>query len=348
MRLNRWFIHMTTMLAMAAGAAAQSNSARVAVINGQNITQEELNKAAAADLKGLETKRLQNDAGIARDKAEILQKALEGIVAGKLIELEAAKNKITAQQLLDAEVNSNVETPSSEEVDAFYEAYKDRIPVPKAEALPQVRQYMMEQSRNRNRNMLIDRLKKQYGFKSFLEPLRAEIVAAGFPSKGPASAPVTIVEFSDFECPFCGGLFPTLKQIEKTYSDQVRLVYRQFPLTNIHPYAQKAAEASLCANDQQHFWEMHDSMFGNQRELSIADLKQRAVDLKLDAPAFNQCLDSGKHAAAVQKDIQEGARAGVTGTPALFINGRLLSGNQPYAEIKAIIDDELQRKQSAK
>src|SRR3990172_10280657 len=145
---------------------------------------------------------------------------------------------------------------------------------------------MMEQSRNRHPKMMIDPLKKQYGFKSFLEPLRAEIAAAGFPSKGPASAPVTIVEFSDFECPFCGGLFPTLKQIEKTYSDQVRLVYRQFPLTNIHPYAQKAAEASLCANDQQHFWEVHDSMFGNQRELSIADLKQRAVDLKLDAPAF--------------------------------------------------------------
>jgi protein-disulfide isomerase len=191
-------------------------------------------------------------------------------------------------------------------------------------------------------------LKKEYSYKSYLEPVRTEVATAGFPSKGPTDAPVTIVEFSDFECPYCGGLFPTLKQVEKEYGDRVRLVYRQFPLTNIHPYAQKAAEASLCANDQKHFWEFHDSMFGNQRELSIADLKQRAVDLKLDSGMFNQCLDSGKHAAAVQKDLQEGARAGVTGTPALFINGRLLSGNQPLAGIKEVIDDELQRKQPTK
>jgi protein-disulfide isomerase len=156
------------------------------------------------------------------------------------------------------------------------------------------------------------------------------------------------VEFSDFECPYCGGLFPTLKQVEKEYGDKIRIVYRQFPLNNIHQYAQKAAEASLCANDQKHFWEFHDSMFGNQRELSIADLKQRAADMKLDTAAFNQCLDSGKHAAAVQKDLQEGARVGVTGTPALFINGRLLSGNQPLAGIKEVIDDELLRKQPSK
>src|SRR5439155_26577544 len=145
--------------------------------------------------------------------------------------------------------------------------------------------------------------------------LRAQIATAGFPSRGPADAKVTIVEFSDFECPYCGGLFPTLKQVEKNYAQQVRIVYRQFPLANIHPHAAKAAEASLCAFEQQKFWEFHDSMFSNQQELSIADLKQRAVDLKLDGAKFNQCLDSGKNAAANQKDIQEGARAGVSGTP---------------------------------
>jgi protein-disulfide isomerase len=192
--------------------------------------------------------------------------------------------------------------------------------------------------------MLVARLKTEFGYKSYLEPLRSQLSVNGFPSRGPAAAPVTIVEFSDFECPYCGGLFPTLKQVEKNYPQQVRIVYRQFPLTNIHPHAQKAAEASLCANDQQKFWEFHDSMFSNQSELSVADLKQRAVDLKLNTQAFNQCLDSGKHATAIQADIQEGARNGVSGTPALFINGRLLSGNQPYAEIKNVIEDELQRK----
>ena len=345
MKLHRCLFALA-LPAIAATALAQSN--RVAVVNGEAITQEELDRAAAADLRNVETKRLQKDAELAQDKQQALARALEGLVADKLIELEAKKNNMTKEQLLDAEVNSNVETPSDQEVDAFYEANKERIPIPKEQALPQVKQFMIERSRGQWHDRLIDRLKKQYAFKSFLEPIRAKIEINGFPAKGPATAPVTIVEFSDFECPYCGGLFPTLKQVEKNYEGKIRIVYRQFPLANIHPHAEKAAEASLCAFDQQHFWEFHDSMFGNQKELSIADLKQRAVDLKLDTAKFNECLDSGRQVASIQRDIQEGARAGVTGTPAMFINGRLLSGNQPYAEIKEIIEDELQRNQAAK
>jgi len=341
-------LNILVMLALPAAGFAQSNSNRVAVVNGQAITQEELDKAAASDLRNLETKRLQNDASMAQDKQEILTRALEQLAADRLIEAEAKKLNMSKEQLLDAEVNSNVDTPSSEEVEAFYEANKAQIPIPKEQALPQVKQYMIERSRSRYHDALITRLKKEYGFKSYLDPLRAKIDTTGFPSKGPAAAPVTIIEFSDFECPYCGGLFPTLKQVESNYADKIRIVYRQFPLSNIHPHAEKAAEASLCAFEQQHFWEFHDSMFGNQRELSVADLKQRAVTLKLDTAKFNECLDSGREAAAIQADIQEGARAGVTGTPAMFINGRLLSGNQPYSGIKEVVDDELQRNQAAK
>jgi len=342
-RLHSGLISLA-ILAFGTVASAQSNSNRVAVVNGQTITQEELEKAAAGELKGIETRKLQNDASLAQDKQEILQKALEELVAGKLIEAEAAKEKKTKDQLLEAEVESNIDTPSAEEVEAFYDANKDRIPIPKDQALPQVKSYLIERSRSRYRDMLVTRLKKDFGFKSYLEPLRAQVATAGFPSRGAANAPVTIVEFSDFECPYCGGLFPTLKQVEKNYPQTVRIVYRQFPLSNLHPHAMKAAEASLCANEQNKFWEFHDSMFGNQRELSLADLKQRAVDLKLDTQAFNQCLDSGRESASIQTDIQEGARVGVSGTPALFINGRFLSGNQPYSEIKDVIEDELQRK----
>ncbi len=230
---------VSAILAFAATASAQSKPARAAVVNGQDITLDQVNKAAAAELQGIETKRLQNDLALSREKQEILTKALEAIVADKLIDLEAAKSKMTKEELLKAEVDSNVETPSTAEIDSFYETYKERIPIPKAEALPQVRQYLIDQSRNRFRQNLIDRLKKQYAFRSFLEPLRTEIATAGFPSRGPAAAPVTIVEFSDFECPFCGGLFPTMKQVENNYPDTVRVVYRQFPLTNIHPHAQR-------------------------------------------------------------------------------------------------------------
>jgi predicted DsbA family dithiol-disulfide isomerase/Skp family chaperone for outer membrane proteins len=346
-KIHRGFLSIT-MMALATFASAQSNTNRIAVVNGQTVTQADLEKAAATDLKGLEIKRLQSDAGLAQEKQDILQKALEDLVADKLLEAEAAKEGKTKEQLLQAEVESNIDTPGTAEVDAFYEANKDRIPVPKDQALPQVKAYMIERSRSRYRDMLLTRLKKDFGFKSYMEPLRAQIATAGFPTQGPDNAPVTIVEFSDFECPYCGGLFPTLKQVEKNYPQAVRIVYRQFPLANLHPHAMKAAEASLCAAEQHKFWEFHDSMFSNQRELSVADLKQRAVDMKLDPKAFNECIDSGRQGAAVQADIQEGAKAGVSGTPALFINGRLLTGNQPYSEIKDVIDDELQRKQSTK
>ena len=206
-----------------------------------------------------------------------------------------------------------------------------------------LRQQITEQSRARLRDALLRRLKREYGFRSYLEPLRTDVASMGHPSRGPAAAPVTIVEFSDFECPFCYGLYPTLKLIEKNYPEQVRIVYRQFPLNAIHPRAQKAAEASLCAHDQGRFWEMHDSMFDGQKQLEVDALKQRAKEFQLDLAAFDACLDSGSKADAIKKDMADAARAGVTGTPTFFVNGRMMLGNQPYAEIRALIEDELQR-----
>jgi protein-disulfide isomerase len=336
------------LLAFSRLALAQSNPKGVAEVNGAAITQEELNQAAADDLKGLETKRLQTDASLAQEKQEIMTRALDELVANKLIEAEAKKQNIAPEKLLENEVDSKVQPPSDADAEAFYEANKARIPIPKEQAMPQVKQYLLERNRSQAHDDYIARLKKEYGFKSYLEPLRVTVETEGYPSKGPNNAPVTIVEFSDFECPYCGGLFPTLKEVEKNYEGKLRIVYRQFPLNNIHPHAEKAAEASLCAFEQQHFWEFHDSMFGNQKELSIPDLKQRAVNFKLDTAKFNDCIDSGREAAAIQKDIEAGARAGVSGTPAIFINGRFLSGNQPYATIKNMIEDELQRKQASK
>jgi len=331
------------MLALTTIGAAQSGSKTTAVVNGEIITEEQVTQAAGADLQKLETHRPQAEATYAQEKLQIMHKALDSIVEDKLFAAEAAKQKITKEELIQNEIESNIEVPSDEEVAAFYETNRDRIPLPREQALPQVRQYLIEQSRRQFREPLIRRLKREYGVKSYLDPLRTEVATAGYPSRGAERAPVTIVEFSDFECPFCGGLFPTLKAVERNYSGKVRIVYRQFPLTNVHPHAQKAAEASLCASEQQRFWEFHDSLFGNQQELTVDALKRRAVELKLNTASFNACLDSGKQAGAVKKDVEEGSKAGVTGTPALFINGRLLSGNQPYAEIRDLIEDELQR-----
>ncbi len=346
MRHTAWIVF--ALLALSTAAAAQSGSKRLGVVNGQAITEDEVSKAAAKDLDNVELKRLQNEANYRREKQDALEKAFNALMEEKVLDAEAAKRKISREALVQQEVDGNVKAPTTEEIEKFYEENKARIPVSREQAIPQIGPYLMDQRRDAAFAALVTRLKKDYGVTSYLEPLRTEIPTAGFPTLGPASAPITIVEFSDFECPYCGGLFPTLKEIETKYADKIRVVYRQYPLTSLHPHAQKAAEASLCADEQKRFWDFHDSLFGNQQDLTVDSLKRRAVELKLDAPAFNTCLDSGKHAETIKKDIVEGSRAGVSGTPAIFINGRLLSGNQPYTSIAQVIEDELQRKSGAK
>jgi predicted DsbA family dithiol-disulfide isomerase len=332
------------MVALTTALAAQSGSKSVATVHGEVITEEQVTKAASADLARLDARRPQPDAKTAaRDRLEVMWKALNAIIEDKLIAIEAARDQVTKEQLIDIEINSNVPTPSPEEVEAFYQANKAQIPLPHDQAIPQVRQYMIDQGRKSFRDSLIYRLRKEWGVTTSLDPLRTEVATAGFPSRGPANAPITILEFADFECPHCGGLYPTLKLVERNYADKVRFVYRNYPLTNSHPHAAKAAEASLCANDQRKFWEYHDSLFMDQAHLAIEDLKQRAVSLKLDTAAFNTCLDSGKQADAVKKDMADGSKAGVSSTPSMFINGRRLSGNLPYADIREVIEDELQR-----
>ncbi len=157
--------------------------------------------------------------------------------------------------------------------------------------------------------------------------------------RGDFNAPITLVEFSDFECPFCGRAYPTFKKILNDYPSQVRLVYKHFPLSNLHPNSQKAAEASECSDEQGKFWEYHDKLFENQSSgFSVDKFKQWAVDLNLNSTQFNNCLDSGKYTQKVQSDYQEGSTKGVQGTPATFVNGQLVSGALPYENFKQIID----------
>jgi protein-disulfide isomerase len=162
--------------------------------------------------------------------------------------------------------------------------------------------------------------------------------------RGAKEAPVTIVEFSDFQCPFCKNATATVKQVMDKYPGKVKWVFRDFPLPAIHPAAPKAHEAARCAAEQGKFWEYHDLLFDRSPKQNPDDLKQYAKDLKLDASTFGQCLDSGKQEAAVTKDVEEGSRLGVTGTPTFFINGRQLVGAQPLTAFQKIIDGELAKK----
>jgi protein-disulfide isomerase len=171
------------------------------------------------------------------------------------------------------------------------------------------------------------------------------VVAASGPARGPDTAPVTIVEFSDFQCPFCGREAPVVERLMKEYDGKVKLVFRHFPL-DFHPNAQKAAEAGACAADQgtDKFWKLHDKMFGNQQKLAVEDLKSYAKEVGLDTAKFEKCLDSGEKRALVQADEKAGAEAGVNGTPAFFVNGIFINGAVPYETMKETVDRELKRK----
>ena len=163
------------------------------------------------------------------------------------------------------------------------------------------------------------------------------------PVRGPANAPVTIVEFSDFECPFCKRAHPTLTQLLKDYPGKVKLVYRDFPLESIHPQARRSAEAARCAEDQGKFWDYYDVLFSESPKLSPDDLKRYAAQVGMDVKKFDECVAAGVHKATVQRDLDEGTRLGVNGTPAFFINGRSLSGALPLEAFARIVDEELSR-----
>ena len=186
------------------------------------------------------------------------------------------------------------------------------------------------------------------------EPQEVVVSMDDDPVKGDSNAPVTIIEFSDFQCPFCGRHFKTtMPDIEREYikTGKVKYVFRDFPL-EFHQYAPKASEAADCAGEQEKYWEMHDKLFEKQADLKVEKIKQYAAEIGLDSDTFDSCLDSGKYAGEIQKDVEDGKRAGVSGTPSFFIGksqkdkskeikGKKIVGALPYQSFKQIIDQLL-------
>jgi protein-disulfide isomerase len=342
---RKFFAAAFTTVLLATQGFSQANPAsgkKLAVVNGETISDDQVKKAATEDIENLELKKMQAEAEFQRDQHDVYQRTLTNIIDNKLLDVEAKKRGISVEDLLRAEVEKKVTPPTDKDVKDFYEANRARIPSASDEIMGQIRTYLSQRYRDDAYSAFTSKLRQDYKVENYLEPLRTSVATQGFPSMGPATAAVTIVEFSDFECPYCGALFPVMKKIEADFGDRIRVVYRQMPLTNIHPHAQKAAEASLCAFEQQKFWELHDAMFQDNKNLDVNALKQKASVLKLDSERFNTCLDSAKYAAAVTKDAHEGVKLGVAGTPAMFINGRFFGGVLPYEEIAKVINEELQ------
>lgn len=272
---------------------------------------------------------------------------LDQMVGDLLIENAAKAAGQSAAAFAEADAVRRLPAVTEENVTQFYEQNKDRAQGRTLEQLrAEIKPFLEQQRRQQARAMLIDDLRAKSGstVKVMLEPPRYTVpTQAGDPVRGHAAAPITIVEFSDYQCPFCARVNPTLAKLRDTYGDKIKIVFKDYPLPN-HPQAPKAAEAARCAGEQNKYWEMHDAMFANQRALEVPTLKQQARALGLDGGAFDQCLDAGKHAAAVQAGIELGNQLGVNSTPSLYVNGRAVIGAMPFDVFKQIIDEELAAK----
>jgi protein-disulfide isomerase len=270
--------------------------------------------------------------------------ALDDLVATKLLDQEAKARGTERASLVEAEITSKVASVSESEIASWYQANQSRVQGASLDQVrPAIRAYLTQQRTEAVRDQFIGTLKTKTTVKTMLPPPRQQVAAANSPSKGPANAPIELIEFSDFQCPFCLRANPTVNQVLTTYGDRIHFVYRHYPLPT-HPSAKPAAEASECAAEQNQFWQYHDRLFANPTKLGAADLKQHAADLGLDTAKFDSCVETHKYKAKVEADQQAGSEVGVDGTPAFFINGRMISGAQPFETFKHLIDEELELK----
>jgi len=323
--------------------AKDPGSAAVAVVGGAKITENQMRQ----------------DIGAAIYEAEInlykLKKIwIEEKARDLLFEQAAKKAKLSLADWQVREIDDKVDPPSEEEVKALakrivgqQQAGNQSNEAMLAQAETQAREAIVRRQISQRSNNLYQELLKKQPIKLLLKKPDVHKVNVTFspqdPASGPVKAPITIVTFSDFQCSYCRRGHETMKEVDKAYPGKIRVVQRQFPL-DFHKRARPAAEAALCAGDQGQFWVYADKLFANQQKLEDADLQKYAAELKLNAGEFGQCLSSHKHAAQIDRDMVDGDRFGVQGTPAFFINGRFLSGAQPVENFKEVIDEELARK----
>jgi protein-disulfide isomerase len=323
---------MMPLSAAGAGQSQTSPASVVAVVNGKEITAQEVLDRVRGEMLKLEAQMY-----------EVRRNGAEELISEYLLKQAAKAQGLTGDQLLQQEVDFKIGEVTAKEVDDFYAANQGRIRKPLNEIRPQIVNYLQQTKLTEARRTFLKGLRDKAQVKLYLTPPIVEVSAEGAPLKGPPSAPITIVEFSDFQCSYCKRVLNVLNQVLEHYPNQVKLAFRDFPIVNIHPHAQKAAEAAHCAAEQGKFWEFHDLLFEKQDAIPSANFVDYAKALGLEVTSFQVCLDSGKHREKVERNHADGVKAGVSGTPAFFINGRLLSGAQPLEAFKAVIDEELER-----
>lgn len=289
---------------------------------------------------------LESDAGAAlmtlrQQMYDAKLQILDGKIFDILTEKAAKEAGIPKEEWL--KTNLVVPQPTEAEIAQVMAQFRSRLAKEDDQARKQVVDYLMQQGAQKAAASLKEKLAAEAGVEIFLDPPRVEVVISDHnPTMGPVDAPVVIVEYTDFQCPYCGRVQPTLKAINDRYGDSVRFVFKNLPLA-FHDQAQFAAEAALCAGDQDAFWPLHDWLFANYSAISRDATLAQAGVLELDVAALTACLDEGRHTANVAADMKEAGAFGITGTPGFVVNGRILTGAQPLEAFVKVIDEELRR-----
>jgi protein-disulfide isomerase len=312
--------------ALVCGAFAQTDSTVVAEVGGVKLTIGDLQRDESSKLLQARYTYYQAQS-----------KALEDLIDKTLLEQRAKSENLTVDQLVNRDIKSQVKDPTEDQMQVYYEGLDTDQPYASVrdKILDKIRQVRADHLRT----AYIAKLREQGNVVIALAPPTANVELENSETHGSKTAPVTLVEFADYECPYCQRVAPDVKKIEADYGGKLAVSYKDFPLP-MHPHAEKAAEAVRCAGKQGKFWEMHDEVF-HSHELDIDQLKAQARALSLDGAQFDKCLDSGETAAAVQQDRQEGVKLGLTGTPSFFINGHFISGSLDYATLHRLIDQQL-------
>jgi protein-disulfide isomerase len=318
--------------------------ATIATIDGKPIPYADLVPTVKDQIQSLQhqydTQLAELTLSLERTRADLVSSTASNLLNNRLLGLESKAQNTTIATLVGG---IKVPEVTEAQVKEFYEHHAGQLGKPLDAVGPQIKQYLAREADEKAKREYFETLRTKYKGTLTLEPMREKVEASG-PQRGPNDAPVTIVEFSDFECPFCGRLEPVFGQLQKAYPTQVRLIYRHMPLTSQHPSAGRAAEAAVCAEKQGKFWEMHDLLFAEQTSLSDAALKEKAKRIGLEAKVFDACLDSGDAKAALKVDQAAYEKLGLSATPVSFVNGRFVNGAVTYDNLMSIVEDELRRK----
>ena len=315
--------------ALLGAVAARAEDRPAATVAGEPIPLAAVDELVKAQLMEIRSREHQ-----------LRSQALDALVAQSLLAKEAKARGVSEEALEKAEILDKAVVPEAESR-AYYEANKARIgSMAEDEAMKQIREGLAQQRQGERRAAFAKELRAKYDVKILLEPFRVAITLGDAPVRGAATAPVTVLEFSDFQCPYCVRSRPVVAKIREAYGDKVRWAFRHYPLS-FHERAQKAGEAAACAGDQGRFWEMHDRLFANQGALTPDALKSHARAVGLDGAKFDACLDSGRMAPSVEASRKLGDILSLSSTPAFFINGRPLTGALPFERFKELVDWEL-------